>query len=338
MNPSAQRIRSLFALNDPTNYYWENFRRFLQGHSYKDRAALLAQNEWTVDQSRAMLAIISGMSPMEWFNTPKEQRVLKLMMVANIRTHRPPNAPVDPMVAVRLNILGSCWDELSSRGKFTAWNVWGSGVAKLDPEGKIFALSKMKAWQPQSPHDTELKLQALVGTLDEVSGNMRQTDVPGLFNEYQEVLRAEVRRLQKHWPATGIESVQIWRQLQGYPDFLVGVPHPHPWMESMCVAHTGPMAKDFPPAVVFRQQHERIGPLSLARDIVSNASNPLDKPLAQALHRHFMGQDPQPAPEVQGLFALLEGSSGIVGTLLSMNAMANPPRFDVAGDVFEVAP
>ena len=128
------------------------------------------------------------------------------------------------------------------------------------------------------------------------------------------------------------------RSKNGYPDFLVGVPHPHPWMESMCVAHTGPMAKDFPPAVVFRQQHERIGPLSLARDIVSNASNPLDKPLAQALHRHFMGQDPQPAPEVQGLFALLEGSSGIVGTLLSMNAMANPPRFDVAGDVFEMAP
>ena len=74
--------------------------------------------------------------------------------------------------------------------------------------------------------------------------------------------------------------------------------------------------------------------IRLDRDIGCNASNPL----AQALYRHFMGQDPRPAPEVQGLFALLDGSSGIVGTLLSMDAMASQPHFDVAGDVFEMTP
>ena len=106
----------------------------------------------------------------------------------------------------------------------------------------------------------------------------------------------------------------------------------------MCVAHTGPMTRDLPPAIVFRQQYDRMASIRLDRDIGCNASNPLDKPLAQALYRHFMGQDPRPAPEVQGLFALLDGSSGIVGTLLSMDAMASQPRFDVAGDVFEMAP
>ena len=128
------------------------------------------------------------------------------------------------------------------------------------------------------------------------------------------------------------------RSKNGYPDFLVGVPHPHPWMESMCVAHTGPMTRDLPPAIVFRQQYDRMASIRLDRDIGCNASNPLDKPLAQALYRHFMGQDPRPATEVQGLFALLDGSSGIVGTLLSMDAMASQPHFDVAEDVFEMTP
>ena len=339
MNPSAQRIRELFALNDPTNYYWENFRRFLQGHSYKDRARLLGNNAWTPDQSRAMLAIAEGISPVDWFKMPPEQKAMTLLLSTNIRkSPSRPDAPVDPMAAVRFNVLGPCWDEVSSRGKFNAWNAWSSGVTMLDKEGKAFALNKMKTWRPQSQHDREMKLQALVSTLDEFSENMRKQDLTDLFEDYKEVLLGEVAHVKQHWPITGIESVQAWRQLQGYPDFLVGVRHPHPWMESMCVAHTGSLARDLSPAVVFRNQYGRMDRVKLDRDIAPNASNPLDRPLAQALRRHFMGQDPRPEPEVQGLFALLEGSSGMVGTLMSMPTMANQAAFDVAGELFELAP
>lgn len=338
MNPSAQRIRELFAQNDPTNYYWENFRKFLQGHSHKACAALLTGNEWTPDQSRALLAITAGISPVDWFNTPTEQQAMKLLSRVDIqRTWRLPNASVDPMIAHRLHVLGPCWDEMNSRGKFNAWNSWHSGV-KLGKEGETFALNKMKKWNAQSPHDAEMKLQALVGTMDELSENMRNHNLSGLFNEYKGILHQELELLRPQWQVTGIESVQTWRQLQSYPQFLDGVPHPHPWMESMCVAHTGWMAKDLPLPIVFREEAARLDCRKVQREIVSNTSNPLDKPLAEALRRHFMNEDPRPKPEVQGLFALLEGSTGIVGTLMSMTTMANQEQLDVAGDVFELAP
>lgn len=338
MNPSAQRIRELFALNDPTNYYWDNFRRFLQGHSYKDRARLLGSNAWTPDQSRAMLAIAEGISPVDWFKMPSEQKAMALLLSTNIRkSPSPPDAPVDPIAVVRFNVLGPCWDEVSSRGKFNAWNAWSSGVTMLDKEGKAFALNKMKMWRSQSQHDSEMKLQALVSTMDELSENMRNQELTDLFEEYQAMLLEEAKRMQE-WTVTGIESVQTWRQLQGYPDFLVGVRHPHPWMESMCVAHTGSLARDLSPAVVFRNQYGRLCGVKLARDVAHNASNPLDRPLAQALQRHFMGQDPRPEREVQGLFALLEDSGGIVSTLLSMGTMGVQPTFDVAGELFDLAP
>lgn len=338
MNPSAQRIRELFALNDPTNYYWENFRKFLQGHSHKACAALLTDNEWTPAQSRALLAIMAGISPIDWFNTPSDQQTMKLLFRVDIqKTWRLSDAPVDPMIAYRLDALGACWDEISSRGKFNAWNSWHSGI-KLGKEGEAFALNKMKGWKAKSPHDADMKLQALVGTMDELSENMRNHNVSGLFSEYKDILHQEVERLHPQWQVTGIESVQTWRQLQSYPQFLDGIPHPHPWMESMCAAHTGPMAKDLPDPIVFRQDYDRMGCVKVHREITSNASNPLDRPLAQALRRHFMNEDPRPEPEVQGLFALLEGSNGIVGTLMSMTTMANQQQFDVTGDVFELAP
>lgn len=343
VNPSVARIQQLFKDNDPTDYYWENFYRFLNGHSHKAVAALLNAPVWSSQEARQLLAMTDGVRVQEWIASSAELQ-LSLIFRANIKRNLSADKTPQDIATFRFNTVRACWDECSVHAKTRAWAQWGSGVKNVDSLGQAFMFECMASWRPTIPKERELKIQELVGTLDEFSSDRRNLSLEsaGQIEAYSAMLHAEIQGLNGQWDGS-TASVHTWRQLQGYPDFFNALTPPHPWMQSMCVAYTGKMVSNLENATLFRKDNWDYMQLQKTPWVPSdNALNPDDKLLAQALWRHFSGKDADPELSVQGLYFVLESvdSSTVISSLLNLGADQKPSTaaMDIDADVFSYEP
>ena len=339
MNPTVQRIQELFYQNDPNHYYWGNFQKFLQGHSQKAIANLLNAPAWKPPQARALLAMTQRITIQTWLSSSENRQNWLLLTTANIR--RTVNFDGTPQLLrdFTFNTVKPCWLECDAHTKFQVWNHWGSGIKNADIQGQLFMLDCMQAWEPQTSLEVELKMQALVGTFDELTDTSKHSSISrdGAIKAYSELLHKEIKRfnyLANFSPA----SVQTWRQLQGYPDFLEAMHCQHPWMQSLSVVHTGVMASNLPEAIVFHKQEAgHIVAIRKERVLKENPLNDDDALLAKALLQHFLNQTVTAAPSVQGLYGLLEGldNSSMLSCLLNLNNIEQTASMDIDNDVFD---
>lgn len=356
MNPSVERIQLLFAQNDPTNYYWSNFEKFLRGHSYKAVAALLSSPLWTPTQSQTLLALVNGEKIGNWLNLPPQVQTRRLFQTTNIRRSTHYNNEPDGLSPIKFKVLRDCWDACDSTTKFHAWDNWSAGVENVDDVGRKFMLDAMKRWDTPTVADSQLKIQALISSMDGFGAVARshrnvadgeyytrssstwQTEqlLVALFESYTAILNQEIHKMKGRWDHT-IASVQTWRQVQGYPDFARELGTPHPWMQSLCVAHTGSLNRDLPSGLVFAVINDQLKSVRVDRAMTENPLNEHDYPLAIALKQHLSGESVTVAPEVSTLYWMLEGTRDMVDILLSLSLPAQP-IMQVDGSMFECTP
>lgn len=336
MNPTPQRIQKLFADNDLDNYYWANFEKFLQGHSYKAIVTLLNSLVWTPSQQRTLLAIADGLPTKIWYDATPDQQNWLWLTKAQIRTNFSYTGILNPLASLRFKTLLSSWHETTSFMKFNVWNSWGSGIKYADTAGIDFMHECMKRWIPLTPDETKWKIQALVGTLDVLGEGDRskKSNDHHWIGVYSQILEAEVKSMKDCWD-TSRSSVHTWRQLQGYPDFLLNLGHPHPWMETLCVVYTGLLVPNLPDAMVFRELSGSLTGQHVKRGLTVNPSNPHDHLLASALWSYFSNEPVHPDPQIAGIYYLLEGSTDMMGALLGFTPAESPLLIEVDSDVFD---
>lgn len=343
MNPTFSRIQTLFNQNDPTNYVWGNFYKFLNGNSYKAVAQLLTTPGWTEAQERALLAMTQGVRFDEWLSADTNKQHWLLLSNAKIQHNTNVDGTKQALTDFRFKTLASCWNEASARMKSIIWNHWGSGAERGDDFGLQFMQDCMTAWTPQKPADIEQKIQSLVGTFDTIVGNG-----PGNYSarsdkkieDYSAMLHSEIKKLNRCWTSC-MDSVHTWRQLQGYPDFLESLGSPHPWMQSLCVAYTSVMIPNIADAIVFRKQYYgRTTAIRKPWPLQENPANPEDKLLAEALWQYFSNKPVAPDRTIQDLYYLLEGidTSSMVATLFNMGSATKDEAMAVDANLFDCQP
>lgn len=362
MNPTVARIQELFAQNEPTNYYWENFEKFLRGHSYKSVARLLSSPVWTPFQAMTLLALRTGQTAVDWFKMPLDRQQRKVLQTTNIQKNTSYDGAPNELNEFKFKVLRSCWDACESSRKFAVWEGWSSGVSRVDDIGRVFMLDAMTSWQTSSPTDAKWKIEALVGTMDsfgevcrpvrdlvnpdvfrdglvaylQAEAFRKSTDLVSLYDKYATMLTTEVKAMYGRWDNPSI-NVQTWRQLQGYPEFSQEIGAPHPWMQSLCVAYTGGLNRDLPSGLTFHIVHDELKTKKVPRGMVDNPTNPQDYLLAKALKSHFCGEPVTVDSQVAALFGMLEGTPDMVNILLTLNATPLPPM-EVDGSVFDYSP
>lgn len=336
MNPTPQRIQKLFADNDLDNYYWTNFENFLQGYSYKAITELIISPVWTPSQQRMLLAVTDGISINHWHVATFEQQNWLWLTTAKIRTNFSYPGILNSLAVVRFKTLRSSWHDTTPVMKFNVWNHWGSGIRHTDKAGHDFMHECMQSWNPVTPEETKWKIQALVGTLDVLGegDRSRKNDDSKWIGAYSHILEAAVNSMNDRWDMSR-SSVHTWRQLQGYPDFLLNLGHPHPWMETLCVVYTGLLVPNLPDAMVFRELSGSLTGQHVKRGLTVNLSNPHDHLLASALWSYFSNEPVHPAPQIAGLYYLLEGHPDMMGALLGFTPAESSLLIEVDSDVFD---
>ena len=346
MNPTVQRIQELFQQNDPSHYYWANFHKFLQSHSHKAIAALLNAPVWTAPQAQTLLAMKQGIKVDDWLSADAQRQKWLLLTTASTRRTVSFDGTPHELVDFTFKTIKPCWQECSAQMKFTVWNNWGSGIKNADARGQAFMTECMTQWTPESAQDSEWKVQALVGTFDELVDMIRQSSNPcdKTIEAYSSLMHQEVKRLNT-WAAFSPVSVQTWRQLQGYPDFMANLNWLHPWVQSLSVVHTGVMTANLTEAAFFREHPAyddgRMTVFRKERMLQNNPLNPDDELLAQALQQHFLQKSVNAAPSVQGLYCLLEGldSPSMMSCLFNLAVPStSTSMIDIDHTVFEYNP
>lgn len=343
VNPTFSRIQELFNQNDPTNYVWGNFYKFLNGNSYKAVAQLLTTPGWTTAQERALLAMTQGVRIDDWLGADTNKQHWLLLSNAKIQHNTSMDGTKQALTDFRFKTLASCWNECSAQMKSIIWNHWGNGASRGDELCHAFMQGCMTMWTPRVPADIEKKIQSLVGTFDAIVGNG-----PGNYSErsdkqiedYSAMLHSEIKNL-NNCASFSMGSVHTWRQLQGYPDFLETLGSPHPWMQALCVAYTSAMIPSMPDAIVFRKQYYgRTTAIKKPWPLQDNPSNPEDKMLAQALWQHFSNKPVTPDRSIQDLYYLLEGieSGNMVSTLFNMGSAHIEETMAVDASLFDYQP
>lgn len=342
MNPTVQRIQELFQQNDPSHYYWANFHKFLQSHSHKAIAALLNAPVWTAAQAQTLLAMKQGIKVDDWLSADTQRKQWLLLTTASTRRTVNFDGTPNDLADFTFKTIKPCWEECSSQLKFTVWNNWGSGITNADARGQAFMLDCMTQWTPECAHDSEWKVQALIGTFDEIvdmSAPRDQRDKA--IKVYGGMMHQEIKCLNT-WGEFAPRSVQTWRQLEGYPDFIANLNWLHPWVQSLSVVHTGVMAANLTEAALFLEQptydNGQMVIVRQERMLRKNPLNPDDELLARALQQHFSKKSVDVAPSVQGLYYLLDGldSPSMMACLFNLTAPSQlTPMMDIDHSLFE---
>lgn len=356
---TLSNIQALFQRHDPSDFGWTDLHAFFknQGSSYKYISTLLNDPIWTPEQARILFVINNGTQIKDWVNFSKQEQQWKTL-TAPQRINEPFNINTIPpeILDFTFNTLQRCWEECGAPLKSRVWDYWGCGVKGANVASQEFMFNCMASWKPEIASDIECKIQALVGTFDEiVSMKWRpaatvgglckillklnfsaDADVDTAIDVYSGMLHNEIRQL-RVCNDFNLASVHTWRQLQGYPDFVETLGCSHPWMQSMCAVYTGSFTSNLPDAVVFRKENDQTIAVREKRFFCTNPGNPDDFYLAQAFSQYFLKAPTTPAPSVESLYYLLEGldNSSILTTLFGLKpSIKETVQFDIDSTVF----